>query len=121
MSERQRRYELTDHLCVNCGGRILQDVTPGIATGGGNPLFRCADCGHSGSGTGPQALCWCGFQPRGQLGVPPAYTCLPLSAAKENPRLVHAFLSCGCNPDSKKAEVGIVTWDALRRAEAPDA
>jgi len=39
---------------------------------------------------------------------------MPLSAAKEDEKIRLALLRCGCDPDSKQAEVGIVLADDLR-------
>ena len=103
---RQQTWKLVDHLCMTCGGRILQCISGGGPTPGGNPIFRCADCGNTTSGFGPQALCWCGFSHRGQNAT--AYKCLPFSALKQEPRLLPMFLSCGCDPNRKTSEVGIV-------------
>lgn len=73
-------------------------------TPGGNPVFRCADCGRSGADMGPEALCWCGFAHRGQnLTV---YRCVPFSILQERPELDAAFRACGCDPE--RGEVGIV-------------
>ena len=37
------KYVLTDFNCKKCGGRILEMVG-NYATGGGNSLFKCANC-----------------------------------------------------------------------------
>jgi len=42
-------WSITDHICMNCGGRILQCESPIMSPGGG-PLLRCASCGASGYG-----------------------------------------------------------------------
>lgn len=98
-------WSLEDHLCRACGGRILRCVSGGGATPGGNPIFKCADCGQSISGTGPAVLCWCGFSHRGNRGIT-AYVCLPFSVLKNQPELEQAFRACGCAPD--RGEVGIM-------------
>lgn len=81
--------------CPLCGA----GMTPG-----GNPIWRCADCGASKSSTGPNAVCWCGHQRRGQNAM--AYVCQPFSVLEQNPDLLAAFLACGCDP--KRGEVGIM-------------
>ena len=97
------KYELTDHLCRYCGGRVLQCINTGPSPGG-NPEFRCADCGKSSYGLGPDCICWCGFKHRNQTES--AYKCLPFSILKEHPDLRKCFLACGCDPE--RNEVGIV-------------
>mgnify|MGYP001579254699 CR=1 FL=1 len=52
-------YKITDHICRECDGRILEQINSGPA-GGGNPVYRCADCGKASSGLLPDVLCWCG-------------------------------------------------------------
>ena len=104
VSERHRTWRLEDHLCKACGGRILRCVTGGGMTGGGNPIYKCGDCGIATSAMGPEALCWCGFSHRRNSANP--YTCLPFSVLREYPQLKKAFRSCGCDPE--RGEVGIV-------------
>lgn len=101
----ERTWALEDHLCMKCGGRILRCVTGGGPTGGGNPIFRCADCSTSTSDMGPHTLCWCGFSHRNQKI--PAYACVPYSILEERPELLQAFLSCGCDP-KRGGDVGIL-------------
>lgn len=84
-------------------------------TPGGNPIYKCADCGKASADMGPQCICWCGFSHRHQNLS--AYRCLPFSAIKEHPKLLNAFRACGCEPD--RGEVGIVLerdYDAALRA-----
>lgn len=86
---------LEDHVCKACGGRIarLKDRGP---TPGGNPVYMCVNCGNSKSAMGPDALCWCGYQHRGQHRT--AYRCLPFTVLKDKPELLEAFRACGCEP-----------------------
>lgn len=111
-------WRLTDHLCKACGGRILQCASNCGITGGGNPVFKCASCGASASGMGPDVLCWCGFSHRGQRHMT-AYRCVPFSALKEHPELERHFRACGCDPEF--GEVGIVLErdyvEAIAKAE----
>lgn len=82
---------------------------------GGNPLFKCADCGAGTSAMGPEALCWCGFSHRGQHHLT-AYRCLPFSILDTRPELKTAFAACGCDPN--RGEVGIVLEsDYLKRGD----
>lgn len=55
-----RTWAVTDHLCGACGGRILRCVFGNGATGGGNPIYMCADCERATAAMGPDVLCWCG-------------------------------------------------------------
>lgn len=107
-------WSIEDHSCRTCGGRILhREGGPDIATGGGNPIFRCADCGARSSDTGPHCLCWCGFSHRGN-DFTNAYQCLPFTILEEHPEYRNAFLACGCDPNNKKTQVGIVLTERLR-------
>jgi len=108
-------WALEDHLCRRCGGRILRCVSGGGATGGGNPIFRCADCGISTSAMGPEALCWCDFAHRRQQ--PGAYVCVPYSILREHPGALKYFRRCGCDPEAG-GEVGIMLAAELREAMA---
>lgn len=110
--KRRQTWALTDHLCMACGGRILQCVTGNGITGGGNPIWRCADCGKACADIGPQCLCWCGFSHRGQHHLT-AYLCMPFSILEERPELLNAFLACGCDP--KRGEVGIILLRDLNK------
>lgn len=101
----KRHWAIEDHLCRGCGGRILRCVAGNGPSPGGNPLYKCADCGQSSWGLGPDVLCWCGFSHRGQYPAT-AYRCLPFSILKEFPALTNAFRACGCNPE--RGEVGIM-------------
>ena len=66
-------WVIEDHICKNCGGRILRSVTGAGMTPGGNPLYRCADCGANGYAL--DEICWCGLHHRNQTMEP--YQCLP--------------------------------------------
>lgn len=100
-----RTWAIEDHLCRKCGGRILRCVTGNRVTGGGNPVFRCADCGAAQAAMGPQCLCWCGFSHRRQELNP--YMCVPYSVLDEMPQLIRAFRDCGCDPEAG-GDVGIM-------------
>jgi hypothetical protein len=107
-----RTWILEDHLCRKCGGRILRCVTGSGMTPGGNPFYRCADCGFSGWGIDPSCVCWCGFNHRFNSNTF-AYRCLPFSwivgnelSEKQKRKLTAAFRNCGCDPE--RGEVGII-------------
>ena len=106
-------WALEDHLCRSCGGRILRSVKGAGITPGGNPVFKCADCGKSVAASGPEALCWCGFSHRSNHHIT-AYRCLPFSLIESRPELELMFKACGCDP--KRGEVGIVLESDLRQA-----
>lgn len=103
---------LEDHLCRICGGRILRCATNQGATPGGNPVFKCADCGKSTSSPGPESLCWCGFSHRLNPSFYP-YVCRPFSILESKPELRAAFLACGCIPE--RGEVGIMLVEAWKK------
>jgi len=97
-------WKLEDHVCRSCGGRILKSVSGAGMTPGGNPIYRCADCGRGGSFFGENEICWCGFSYRQQNLNP--YKCLSFRILEEHPELLPAFQACGCEPG--RSEVGIV-------------
>lgn len=101
MRKSRGTFALTDHMCRECGGRVLQQVSGGGPSGGGNPLFRCADCGRGSCAMGPQAICWCGFHYKGQVDTP--YMCV---AFKGNEALHGEMAKCGCVPG--KHEIGVM-------------
>jgi len=111
----QETWALEPHLCRACGGRILRRVGgPSVMTPGGNPIFKCANCGTQKASMGPGDLCWCGFAHR--LNNTHPYRCLPFSVLNDAPELEHAFRACGCDP--QRGEVGIVLTDSLKKADA---
>lgn len=115
---KQETWALEDHLCRACGGRLLRRVGgPSVMTPGGNPIYRCANCGTQKSSMGPDDLCWCGFTHRMNNARP--YRCLPFSVLKDTPALEEAFRACGCDP--KRGDVGIVLNDAVRKLHAAGA
>ena len=105
----KRKWALADHLCRGCGGRILQCVTGNGITGGGNPVWKCADCGKEAADIGPHCLCWCGLKHKHNNHT--AYICLPFSILESKPELKEAFLMCGCDPT--RGEVGVIVERAL--------
>lgn len=109
----KRTWSLEDHLCRSCGGRILRVATGGGMTPGGNPIFKCADCGKGVSGMSPDVLCWCGFSHKHNHNST-AYVCQPFSVMNEHPKLRDAFLACGCDP-ARGGEVGVMLEKDFRR------
>lgn len=106
---RKITWALEDHLCRACGGRVLRSVSGVGPTPGGNPIYRCADCGASTSSMGAESICWCGFHHRMNHNAT-AYMCVPFSEIEARPEskqaLINAFRSCGCEPG--RGEVGIM-------------
>lgn len=96
---------------------MLRSVSGVGPTAGGNPLYRCADCGKGSASPSSDVVCWCGMRHRNQT-EPPAYRCLPFSILSEKPWLRGAFLACGCDPDN--GEVGIVMIRDLERLRILD-
>lgn len=104
-------WTLEDHLCRSCGGRILKSASGIGMSPGGNPLFRCSDCGVSQYSMQPDDVCWCGMKHKHQHM--PAYRCVPYLILKEHPELLQSFLSCGCDP-KRGGDVGIMLMQQLR-------
>lgn len=97
---KEKRFRLTSHACRYCGGRILEQLNPG-PTGGGNPVFFCADCERVCCGMEPNAICWCGFAQRGQIKGD--WFCAHLDEVKAKPWLRDAFGHCGVDVMSDRA------------------
>lgn len=99
---------IVDHICRQCSGRILQSVANVGSTGGGNPLFRCANCGASSASLGPESVCWCGMTHRGSSERP--YLCASKAA---HPEWQSEFEASGCW--ESREEIGIVSEAGVRR------
>ena len=100
---RELHWVVEDHVCRKCGGRILRCVS-NVITGGGNPLWRCADCGEQTSGMTPACLCWCGYKQRCQTIS--GYTCVHRREGEMNENMRIAMSKCGFDI-RKGGEVGI--------------
>jgi hypothetical protein len=50
---KNERWELTEHCCAGCQGRVLRRVARG------QEILRCADCGIAGQDD-VRAICMCG-------------------------------------------------------------
>ncbi len=103
--KQKQTWEIIDHLCRHCGGRVLRCVSGAGMSPGGNPLFKCACCGVSGYSASPDYLCWCGHCQKHNNTYP--FMCVPFSKIDENPELLKEFLKCGCDPKNG-GEVGII-------------
>lgn len=108
----ERTWTLEDHLCRGCGGRILKCKTGTGLTTGGNPIYKCADCGQEKASSSASALCWCGFGHRNNTHNT-AYRCAAFSILKERPELEDGFRECGCDP--ARGEVGIMLESRFMR------
>lgn len=105
MTKKVPQFQLTDHLCRFCGGRILEEMNHG-PTGGGKPVWRCADCGARNSALTPAILCWCGAEWRN--GDSMNMQCVAIADAHDDPLLVEALAQCGCGSAGYKYEVGVI-------------
>jgi hypothetical protein len=116
MGKHQETWRPTDHACRECGGRVVQ-VTNAGPTGGGNPLWRCADCGIGSADTGPSCLCFCGFRHKGQ--DVPVYMCVRVDRAKYDSAMKLALMRNGYDvegPRRLKSEIAVIGEDSLRWA-----
>lgn len=118
---KEMTWALTDHLCKSCGGRVLRCVGGSGPTPGGNPLYKCADCGKSVAAMGSDALCWCGYSHKHNHNAT-AYVCKPFAILQDHPEFLRAFQACGCDP-KRGGEVGIMLerdfkeiWEKLQAA-----
>lgn len=112
----EKRWIITDHLCRNCGGRILKCASGAGMTPGGNPLYKCADCGRANSSMDTSSLCWCGMTHKNNHHMRGAYVCVAFKEIDDMPELRELFAKCGCDP--ARGEVGIVLredYASLRR------
>ncbi len=98
-------WQLEDHLCKKCGGRILKSVSGFDLNASEEHLFRCADCGNSAYGDSPDVICWCGMKHR--LQDYSVFRCQSYSILNERPELLDSFKDCGCDPDNG-GEVGVM-------------
>ena len=83
-------------------------------TGGGNPIWKCADCGKAAAAMGPEVLCWCGYSHKHNHNAT-AYVCQPFTVLATKPELLAAFQACGCDP-KRGGEVGIMLERDLHAA-----
>ncbi len=109
-------WELLDHLCRHCGGRVVKQVTGGPhITAGGNPIYMCSLCGQGKASMGPDVVCWCGMTMRG--GEPHIYACAATKDAETDPVLAEALANCGISPYQNKyrLQVGVLNSADYRR------
>jgi hypothetical protein len=64
MSDQPARFELTNHVCRRCFGRVLARPLPD-----GSCLFLCAECELEAIGQTPAVMCACGMRGRGEKGA----------------------------------------------------
>lgn len=118
MARDGKQYELTNHVCRKCGGRVGRYLGS-VVTGGGNPLWVCIDCEDASAGMFPSVVCWCGYQhPRGGNGQgAQTYGCFPRTVIQSQPWMQDAFAQNGYFPDGRW-QVGVVALASLPAIEA---
>ena len=107
MKDKSKNWQLTDHICRECQGRIL--VASGGATGGGGPLWMCADCERAGAAMSPDHLCGCGMYFKNS--EPGKWMCLRFPDFRSDQAwLVDVFAHCGYDVLSvnRRGVIGIV-------------
>lgn len=104
-------YRAVPHVCRKCGGRVGRAVSGQGPSPGGNPLWRCFNCGEAQTGIEPHCICWCGLKFRGE--VVSKYECVPTSLIQMDPRLRDLLSQCGVTEKSGQ-EVGVVLRDSFR-------
>ncbi len=113
-TKKVKRYELIDHICKICAGRIAVQVSPSVVTGGGWPVYFCTSCEAECSGSGPDVLCWCGEQYASRIKKY-EYLCYRIpDISNALPEEVNAFtntMNLGINILLAHSRIGIVTWD----------
>lgn len=63
----QPLWELTEHCCRVCFGRILRQAGAGQASH--SHRYRCSNCGLQADGAKPAVLCSCGMKLKGGRGA----------------------------------------------------
>jgi hypothetical protein len=108
MPRKDERWAPTDHACRECGGRVVM-VTNSGPTGGGNPIFRCADCGIGSAAMDASCICWCGFRHKGQ--AEPTYRCVRTESEKGDEVMKAVLVQAGYRgPNGRvKVEIGVVS------------
>ena len=109
----EKTWQLEDHLCKKCGGRILKSASESGANSKGETLFRCANCGKAEYGFSPSVICWCGMDHTHQGAS--KYKCAPYSVLENRPDLLESFKACGYDPENG-AEVGVLLTKDLSAA-----
>lgn len=104
----KRKWIVTNHICMECNGRILQCVEGNGMTPGGNPTFKCSCCGKI--AYNDRWLCWCNFSYRNSSDNP--YICVPSLVAAEYPDIIPLFERHGNNYQNQ--EVCVVNYDNFR-------
>lgn len=57
-AKKNEQWELEDHICRNCFGRLVSRPVPG----GVLRIYRCSNCGAEAQHTHADALCCCGIK-----------------------------------------------------------
>ena len=108
-----------DHVCRNCGARVMRKEPRGLSVG---EVYKCHTCGQTGFTV--EKICWCGQQFRNSRPSSRNYICLPTNIREKYPEVRElfesAFRACGVDPD--RVEVGIILFRdynlIMREAEA---
>lgn len=101
-------WKLTNHLCRKCSGRVLVNVGGG-PTGGGNPMWMCADCEAASAQPDSSCICWCGATNRG--GRPMGFVCVRV----DDVLLTETFAKYGIDAD--RGVVTVIAEADLREAQ----
>ena len=105
------------HRCMDCSGRIMRCVTGNGMSPGGNPMYKCADCGKCRWALVCD-ICWCRLEFKNQVDC--GYQCVEFKKIEDYPGLLNAFRSCGCEPpppwgtNARAGDIGILTKESYR-------
>lgn len=72
-------WEITDHLCSGCMGRVL------MRSRDGQVEVRCSNCGGTGEGR-PGAICWCGYRLKAGSSAQ-RFQCVAVPAENRTPEM----------------------------------
>lgn len=61
-TKKKETWELEDHICRKCFGRLVSKSVPGSVPGTELRLYRCSNCGAEAQHTHADALCCCGIR-----------------------------------------------------------
>lgn len=110
---KQLTYNLTDHACNKCGGRILREKAAGLGISGYD-YYVCSCCGLGGSGMITPPTCYCNMKWRGSDVS--NYRCVNVKELSKAPWLKDACAHSGYDIDSGQT-IGLVCRNAEKTAE----
>ena len=103
------KFELVDHLCRFCSGRLAMYLGSAV-TGGGNPIWICASCETQGAAMGPDHICWCGQDFHGKIKGH-QYRCYRIpDKATALLEEINALGAMGFGFDWKTTVIGVVSF-----------